>query len=46
MLGAIRAEFRKFFSTRLWWGMAIAVVIVIAVTAIDMLSQAMRKRLL
>lgn len=33
MLGAIRAEFRKFFSTRLWWGMAIAVVIVSAIFA-------------
>ena len=25
MSAAIRAEFRKFFTTRLWWGMAIAV---------------------
>ena len=27
MSAAIRAEFRKFFSTRLWWGMAIAVLL-------------------
>lgn len=27
MSAAIRAEFRKFFTTRLWWGIAIAVVI-------------------
>jgi len=25
MAGAVRAEFRKFFSTRMWWGMAIGV---------------------
>ncbi len=25
MIAAIRAEFRKFFTTRLWWGMAIAI---------------------
>jgi hypothetical protein len=24
---AIRAEFRKFFTTRLWWGMAIAIIL-------------------
>lgn len=33
MVGAIRSEFRKFFSTRMWWGMAIAVVVVSAVFA-------------
>lgn len=27
MIPAIRSEFRKFFSTRLWWGMAIAVFV-------------------
>ena len=26
MIRAIRSEYRKFFSTRLWWGMAIAIV--------------------
>jgi ABC-2 type transport system permease protein len=25
MAGAVKAEFRKFFSTRMWWGMAIGV---------------------
>ena len=25
MLGAVTAEFRKFFTTRMWWGMAIGV---------------------
>ena len=25
MGGAVKAEFRKFFTTRLWWGMAIGV---------------------
>lgn len=28
MNGAIRSEFRKIFTTRLWWGMAIGVVVV------------------
>lgn len=27
MTRAIRAEFRKFFTTRLWWGIAIAIVV-------------------
>jgi ABC-2 type transport system permease protein len=27
MLRAVRSEFRKFFSTRLWWGMAIGIFI-------------------
>jgi ABC-type transport system involved in multi-copper enzyme maturation permease subunit len=27
MSGAIRAEFRKFFTTRMWWGMAIGVFV-------------------
>ncbi len=27
MGGAIKAEFRKFFTTRMWWGMAIGVVL-------------------
>lgn len=27
MIPAIRSEFRKFFTTRLWWGMAIAIFI-------------------
>ena len=27
MIPAIRSEFRKFFTTRLWWGMAIAVFV-------------------
>lgn len=26
MIGAIRSEFRKYFSTRLWWGMAAGIV--------------------
>lgn len=33
MIGAIKSEFRKFFSTRLWWGMAIAVILVSAIFA-------------
>lgn len=33
MLGAIRSEFLKFFSTRMWWGMAIAVLLVSAAFA-------------
>ena len=27
MIPAIRSEFRKFFTTRLWWGMAIAILL-------------------
>ena len=27
MTNAIRAEFRKFFTTRMWWGMAIAIFV-------------------
>ncbi|GAB3069787.1 ABC transporter permease [Phycicoccus sp. Root101] len=27
MTAAVRAEFRKFFTTRLWWGMAIAILV-------------------
>src|SRR3954451_3786938 len=27
MTAAVRAEFRKFFTTRLWWGMAIATLL-------------------
>lgn len=34
MVGAVRAEFRKFFTTRLWWGMAIAVVVTAAAFAV------------
>ncbi|MGL5861751.1 MAG: ABC transporter permease, partial [Phycicoccus sp.] len=30
MIAAVRSEFRKFFTTRLWWGMAIAMVIAAA----------------
>ena len=33
MLGAIRSEFLKYFSTRMWWGMAIAVLLVSAAFA-------------
>lgn len=33
MTGAIRSEFRKYFSTRMWWGMAIAVLVVSAAFA-------------
>lgn len=33
MSGAIRSEFRKFFSTRLWWGMVIAIFVVSALFA-------------
>ena len=25
MIPAIRSEFRKFFTTRLWWGMAVGI---------------------
>ncbi|GAB3080626.1 ABC transporter permease [Intrasporangium mesophilum] len=34
MSAAIRSEFRKFFTTRLWWGMAIAIVVVGAAFAV------------
>ena len=34
MLGAIKSEFRKYFSTRMWWGMAIAIFLVSAVFAL------------
>lgn len=34
LLRAINAEFRKFFSTRLWWGMAIAVFVVSVIFAV------------
>lgn len=34
MLRAITAEFRKYFSTRMWWGMAIAVLVVSAIFAV------------
>ena len=34
MTATIRAEFRKFFTTRLWWGMAIAVVVTGAAFAV------------
>lgn len=34
MLRAIRSEFRKYFSTRLWWGMAIAILLVSALFAV------------
>jgi len=34
MGGAIRAEFRKFFTTRLWWGMAIGVFLAGALFAL------------
>jgi ABC-2 type transport system permease protein len=34
MGGAIRSEFRKFFSTRMWWGMAIGVFLAGAVFAV------------
>ncbi len=34
MGGAIRSEFRKYFSTRMWWGMAIAVFVVSAIFAL------------
>ena len=27
MIPAVRSEFRKFFTTRLWWGMAIAIFV-------------------
>ncbi len=27
MTAAVRAEFRKFFTTRMWWGMAIAIFV-------------------
>src|SRR5699024_3492147 len=33
VIGAIRSEVRKFFSTRMWWGMAIAIVVVSAIFA-------------
>ncbi|MGL4746118.1 MAG: ABC transporter permease [Dermatophilaceae bacterium] len=34
MIAAVRSEFRKFFTTRLWWGMAIAMVIAAAAFAV------------
>lgn len=34
MTNAIRSEFRKFFTTRLWWGMAIGVFLCGAVVAV------------
>lgn len=34
MAGAVRAEFRKFFSTRMWWGMAIGVFLAGALFAL------------
>lgn len=34
MTRAIRAEFRKFFTTRMWWGMAVAVFLCGAVVAV------------
>ncbi|MGE9809438.1 ABC transporter permease subunit [Janibacter sp. G1551] len=34
MIAATRAEFRKFFSTRLWWGMALAMLIAGALFAV------------
>lgn len=34
MSRAVRAELRKFFSTRLWWGMAIAVLVTGAAFAV------------
>lgn len=49
MTRAIRAEFRKFFTTRLWWGMAIGVFLCGAVVAVgfaflytsDLMTEAM-----
>jgi ABC-2 type transport system permease protein len=34
MGGAVKAEFRKFFSTRMWWGMAIGVFLAGALLAV------------
>ena len=34
MTAAIRAEFRKFFTTRMWWGMAIAIFVAGAAFAV------------
>lgn len=34
MGGAIKAEFRKFFTTRMWWGMAIGVFLAAAIFAV------------
>jgi ABC-type transport system involved in multi-copper enzyme maturation permease subunit len=34
MAGAVKAEFRKFFTTRMWWGMAIAMFLAGAVFAL------------
>jgi len=34
MSGAVKAEFRKFFSTRMWWGMAIGVFLAGALFAL------------
>ena len=34
MAGAVKAEFRKFFSTRMWWGMAIGVFLAGALFAV------------
>ena len=34
MAGAVKAEFRKFFSTRMWWGMAVGVFLAGALFAV------------
>jgi hypothetical protein len=34
MAGAVKAEFRKFFTTRMWWGMAIGVFLAGALLAV------------
>ena len=34
MAGAVKAELRKFFSTRMWWGMAIGVFLAGALFAV------------
>ena len=34
MVSVIRSEFLKFFTTRLWWGMAIAIFIAAALFAV------------
>src|SRR5471032_2430737 len=34
MAGAVKAEFRKFFTTRMWWGMAIGVFLAGALFAL------------
>ena len=39
MTNAIKAEFRKFFTTRMWWGLAIAMFVAGALRVADVTSE-------